>query len=175
MSINNYNGWHVLYVKSRREKKVLDSLVEISIDAFLPMVKTVRQWSDRKKTMLIPLFPSYVFVNINTSLEFYKALSIDGACAYIRFGNIYAKVSDEEMTKIKILTGSSDIENIQIDQPLVEIGDVKQILSGPLTGLQCEILKVNNINRIVVRIDSIQKNITAVIPAHYLKDSVKFA
>ena len=49
----NFNiGWHVLYVKSRWEKKVYESLKEVSLESFLPQVKTIRQWSDRKKTIL---------------------------------------------------------------------------------------------------------------------------
>lgn len=72
------NGWYALYVKSRCEKKVHKSLKDISLESFLPQVIKIRQWSDRKKTILKPLFPSYVFVNINSSLEFHKALSVNG-------------------------------------------------------------------------------------------------
>ncbi|MEM6684288.1 MAG: transcription termination/antitermination NusG family protein, partial [Bacteroidota bacterium] len=86
-------GWYVLYVRSRCEKKVYESLKEISLESYLPQVKTIQQWSDRKKVVHKPLFPSYIFVNINSSLEFHKALSVNGACSYIRFGKEYANVT----------------------------------------------------------------------------------
>ncbi|MGY0408867.1 MAG: transcription termination/antitermination NusG family protein [Polaribacter sp.] len=96
----NFNiGWHVIYVKYRWEKKVHESLQEISLESFLPQIKTIKQWSDRKKTVLKPLFPSYVFVNINTSLEFHKALSVNGACTYIRFGKEYAREQRKKLLK----------------------------------------------------------------------------
>ncbi|WP_430408774.1 UpxY family transcription antiterminator [Kordia sp.] len=165
-----YNGWHVLYVKSRHEKKVYDLLLELSLDAFLPLMKTVKKWSDRKKIIYQPLFPSYVFVNLTSSLDFHKALSVSGACAYIRFGKEYAKVTDKEINNIKFLVQEDEITEINVNAQLPKKGELKEITYGPLEGLVCEILKVNNENKIVVRIDSLQQNITATIPANYLQE-----
>ena len=163
-------GWHVLYVKSRWEKKVYESLQDISLESFMPQVKTIRQWSDRKKTILKPLFPSYVFVNINSSLEFQKALSVNGACTYIRFGNEYARVTAKEITQIKLLVGDKDITDIEMNTQVPKVGEVKKITFGPLSGLECEVLKVGNANKIIVQIDSLQQNITASIPSYYFEE-----
>ncbi|MEM7186725.1 MAG: UpxY family transcription antiterminator [Bacteroidota bacterium] len=172
MSTNYSIGWHVLYVKSRSEKRVHEALQEMSITSFLPLVKTMRRWSDRKKIIEQPLFPSYVFVYINSSLDFYKALSVNGACAYIRFGNQYARVREDEINNIKILIGAKDIENLTTDETAYEVGDKTVISYGSLCGLECEIIDVHNTNRIVVRIDSMQQNLTAIIPAYYLQKAV---
>lgn len=167
----NFNiGWHVLYVKSRWEKKVYESLKEISIESFLPQVKTVRQWSDRKKIVLKPLFPSYVFVNINTSLEFHKAISVNGACACIHFGRDYAIVSEKEINQIKLLVGDSNIMDIEVNAQNLTVGEKKKIMFGPLNGMECEIMNINNINKIVVRIESLQQCITAVVPSNYFEN-----
>ena len=165
-------GWHLLYVKSRWEKKVHESLQEISLDSFLPQVKRIRQWNDRKKTILKPLFPSYVFVNINSSLEFQKALSVNGVCAYIRFGKEYARVTEKEITQIKLLVGDKDITDIEMNTQLPKVGEIKKITYGPLSGLECEVLKVGNVNKIIVQIDSLQQNITASIPLHYFEEFI---
>ncbi|MBC8757698.1 UpxY family transcription antiterminator [Kordia sp. YSTF-M3] len=166
----NFNiGWHVLYVKSRWEKKVYESLKEISLESFLPQIKTVRQWSDRKKLVLMPLFPSYVFVNINTSLEFHKATSVYGACAFIRFGKDYAVVPEKEINQIKLLVGDSNIMDIEVDAQKLKVGEKKKIMYAPLNGMECEILNINNINKIVVRIESLQQCITAVVPPYYFE------
>ncbi|WP_028888240.1 UpxY family transcription antiterminator [Tenacibaculum ovolyticum] len=160
----NFNiGWHVLYVKSRWEKKVNESLQELSLESFSPEVKTIRQWSDRKKVILKPLFPSYVFVNINSSLELHKALSVNGACAYIRFGKEYAKVTEKEVKQIKLLININDIKDVGMDTKKLKIGEIKQITNGPLSGLECEVLKVGNANKIRVQINSLQQNIVATI------------
>lgn len=58
-------NWYVIYVKPKNEKKVAERLAADEIDVYCPMVKEVKQWSDRKKTIKTPLFKSYVFVNIS--------------------------------------------------------------------------------------------------------------
>ncbi len=161
-------GWHVLYVKSRWEKKVYESLQEISLESFLPQKQTIKQWSDRKKMVLKPLFPSYLFVHINCALDLHKALSINGACAYVRIGKEYAKVTEKEINKIKLLVGNKNITDIEISTQLPKIGDFNKINYGQLNGVDCEIIKVDNHNKIIVRIDSLQQNIIATVPLHCL-------
>lgn len=164
----SHTGWHVLYVKSRHEKKVHQALKDLSMEVFLPLVKEHRIWKETKSFIHKPLFPSYVFVNIDSSLNFYKSLSVNGACMYIRFGTEYAKISEEEINKIKLLIGKEYITNIETCSALPKIGDLMEITEGPLCGLNCQVVKVNNEHKIVVRIESLQQNITAVIPASYL-------
>lgn len=163
-------GWHVLYVRSRCERKVETLLKEKQQEVFLPMVKTIRKWSDRNKIIEVPLFPSYIFVKINSAKDFHNTLSVDGACAYIKFGREYARVSNEEIMKIKLFLRSEDISDVKSNSKSIEIGEIKMIEHGPLSGLECEIIKVNNENKIVVRIESIQQNITATLPKYYLSE-----
>jgi len=170
--MNIKTGWHVLYVKSRWEKKVFESLKENSLEPFLPQAKQIRQWSDRKKTIFKPLFPSYVFVHLNSSLDFVKALSVNGACAYIRFGKEYARVTNKEINKIKLLIGDENITDIETNAQLPEVGETKKITYGPLSGLDCEIVKVDNHEKIIVRIDSLQQNIVATIPSYSFENVV---
>ncbi len=165
-------GWYVLYVKSRWEKKVDESLKEIFLESFLPQVETIRQWSDRKKMILKPLFPSYVFVNINSPLEFHKALSVNGAHTFIRFGKEYARVEEKEINQIKLLVGDKNITDIEIATRLPKVGETRKITCGTLNGLDCEIMKVNNQNKIIVRIDSLHQNIIATIPSYVLSESL---
>lgn len=163
-------GWYVLYVKSFQEKKVHQRLQEKELESFLPMVRTIRQWSDRKKTILKPMFPSYVFVKISTFQDFHKALSTDGVRTYIRFGNEYVSVREEEIAQIKLFVDSEDVSDIKVSSSSFEIGEIRKINFGSLSGLECEILKINNTNKIIVRIDSLQQNITATLPAYYLSE-----
>jgi transcription antitermination factor NusG len=56
--------WYAVQTKSRHEKSVVAKLAEKRIETFLPIIQDVRQWSDRKKSVQVPLFPSYAFVRI---------------------------------------------------------------------------------------------------------------
>lgn len=166
--MNFTTGWYVLYVKSRWEKKVYESLKEISLEAFLPQIKTIQQWSDRKKTVLKPLFPSYVFVKINSPLEFHKVLSVNGACTYIRFGKEYAKTTEKEINQINLLVGNENILDIETHSKPPKIGEIKKISFGLLKGLECEVVKVNNVKKVTVRIDSLKQSITVTLPSIHL-------
>ncbi|WP_108867790.1 UpxY family transcription antiterminator [Aquimarina aquimarini] len=165
-------GWHVLYVKSCQEKKVHCLLQEKQIEVFLPTIKTIRQWSDRKKTIFKPLFPSYVFVNITSAKEFHKALSVQGVCKFICFGNEYALLTQQEIQKIKLLVSNDEISEIKVTQNLPKVGDIRKILHGSLDGLGCEVMRVDNTQKIVVRIDSLHQNIMATIPSYYLEEAL---
>ncbi|WP_103071989.1 UpxY family transcription antiterminator [Aquimarina sediminis] len=162
-------GWHVLYVRSRHEKKVHSLLEENQLESFLPMIRTISQWTDRQKIILKPLFPSYVFVKINSIKDFNKALTINGVCSYVRCGGEYAKLKDEEINNIRLVVDVEDITDLEMNTQNYEAGEVKKIFCGPLIGLECEILKYKNRHKILVRIDSIPQNITATIPSHYLQ------
>jgi len=162
-------GWYVLYVKSQWEKKVDGALKDLAIESFLPLTKEVRQWSDRKKTIFKPLFPSYVFVKTKSSLEFQKALTVNGVYSYIRFGTEYARVTQKEINQIKFLVGDENIRELEVNSQLPKIGDITNIAYGPLSGLKCEVIKIGNVNKVIVQIDLLNNSITATIPSHYLE------
>ena len=56
--------WFILYTKPNQEIKVADQLKGINIESFCPTVTIIKNYSDRKKKIVKPLLPSYVFVNI---------------------------------------------------------------------------------------------------------------
>jgi transcriptional antiterminator RfaH len=57
------NKWYALYTRPRAEKQVYQRLTEAGVETFLPLQKTYRMWSDRKKLVEKPLLSSYIFVN----------------------------------------------------------------------------------------------------------------
>ncbi len=164
------DNWYVLYVKSRHERKVENLLREIRIHTFVPFVKQVRKWSDRKKIVEVPLFPSYIFIKISSNTEFEKVRSVDGVCDYIHFGREYAKVTDEEINKIKLFLSINEFSDIETSSERLQIGQKYKITHGPLSGVECEVSMINNRDKIVVRIDSIRQNICATIPTDYLTE-----
>jgi hypothetical protein len=59
--------------------------------------------------------------------------------------------------------------NIEVGSQVPKVGELREIEFGALRGLQCEILEVNNVNKIVVRIEQLQQNITAILPSYYFE------
>ncbi|WP_340200616.1 UpxY family transcription antiterminator [Ascidiimonas sp. W6] len=165
-------GWYVLYVKSRMEKRVDKSLQEKEIQSFLPLLKSVHQWSDRKKVVFEPLFKSYVFAYLNTQKDFYVAQNDSGVCTFLSFNNEYVRARNEEIDQIRLLTDCNNIYNIKTANQYFVPGDRCVVSDGSLKGLRCEVVRVNNERKVLVRLNSIGQNILATLPPDQL-DTIK--
>ena len=93
-------SWYVLYVKSRYEIKAASNLEKMGIQTFCPVVKEVRQWSDRKKMIVRPLFNSYVFIKIKEENR-EQVFEVTGIVRYIYWLGKPAMVHDKEINTIK--------------------------------------------------------------------------
>jgi transcription antitermination factor NusG len=165
--LKNENFWYAVYTKPRSEKKVHQRMLERDIDAFLPLVKTVRQWSDRKKTIQIPLISSYVFVNM-AEKDLSKTFLIPGAINVLKHLGKPAKIREVEIDNLKILSGNSHEFDMEPCMKLVE-GDIVEVTKGPFMGLIATCEKGCGNHRVVVNIDSLQSCITVNVPLSYLR------
>ena len=161
--------WLAAYTLPKAEKKANEKLQLMGINTLLPLYERIQIWSDRKKKIFKPLFPSYVFVKISSSNDFHKSLSIKGACKYIRFGDEYANISEEEIKRIKLFLGLDDITDIEIKYQIPSVGEFRTIKQGPLAGMEVEIVNVKNKNKLIVRVDSLKQNIIATIPLYFFQ------
>ena len=166
---NNYKGWYVVCVKSYQEKKVFNRLVEKGIQAFLPLVKSYRIWSDRKKLIMKPLFPSYIMVNITSREDFHLAITTNGVFKFVQFEGKYAKVKEFEINRIKRFLNIEALTEVETTHRMPRLGEEMQIEHGPLQGMKCIITRINNKNKIFASIKSLKCCLTAVIPVNYLK------
>lgn len=164
--ISSYFGWHVVYTKPRHEKKVFDEFIFQKYNSYLPLIKQTSIWSDRKKSIEKPLFPSYVFVFLRNAKEYYRVLEVNGVVSFIRFNNQPAIVKESEIELIKkMIETSSQIELAQQD---IKTGEKCRIQSGLLNGFECEVISINGKNKLLVRINSLRQNITAELNGDYL-------
>ena len=101
-------SWHVIYTKARSEKKVEERLNNFGIEAYCPVKEEVRQWSDRKKKILVPVLPSMVLVNIDEKQK-NKVFAIPGVISYMFWLKKHAIVKDEEVDSLRTLLNKNDI------------------------------------------------------------------
>jgi len=126
--------WFVLCTKPRNELKVLNRLSSLGIDAYTPSRIELRQWSDRKKKVLVPLLPSMVLVRLDEK-EVHKVFDIPGVVRYLFEHGTRAVVSNEEVQAMQMY-----LENIHTlnKQGLAE-GDTVQV---PLLDQEAVLLSV---------------------------------
>jgi transcription antitermination factor NusG len=105
-----YKKWFVVYTKHRNEIKVSQRLSVLGIENYTPTRVEVRQWSDRKKKILVPLLPSMVLVSLNEK-EVNKVFEVAGVVRYLFENQKRAEVSNEEVLAMKYYLDNSYYSN----------------------------------------------------------------
>ena len=141
--------WLVLYTKSRNEKLVTSRLVELGIEAYCPLKRTKRRWSDRLKWVEEPLFSSYVFVRV-TQEERDAVFGVPGIVRYLFWLGKPAVARDEEIERIKSWLNDFDHDSISIDA--LQVGEKVNIASGPLTDRSGEVVSQQG-NQLFMRLE----------------------
>lgn len=119
--------WYVLYTKPKAEKKVAETLDHINIEVYCPLITEIRQWSDRKKKITVPLFRSYVFVRLRPS-ERHKVFEVPGVIKYLYWLGKPAMARDVEIKTIKDWLEGNEVEQVAVEQ--LSPGDKIIIKSG---------------------------------------------
>lgn len=159
--------WLVFYTKSRHEKKVEELLVRRGFTVFLPMQKTMRQWSDRKKLVETPLFNSYIFVK-TAEHQIPDVLQIPGVAWNIRHNDKPAVLHPREFDLISRFLDSGLLLEVTYHQDLA-LGDHVEIMDGAMKGLQGQLLRTAAGNRFLVSFDSFGASIQIEIDPIVLK------
>ncbi len=145
--------WHVIYTKSKWEKKVDELLLQRGFESWCPVQKKERQWSDRKKIIEEPLFRSYVFVKASKE-DRNQILSINGVVNFLYFEKKPAIIRDKEIETIKKYLGES-YQSIQVvDMTNIPPQTRVAINNGLFMGQKGEVIKSGKKN-VFVRLESI--------------------
>ena len=139
-------NWYVVYTKPKWEKKVAEQLKKIGIECYCPLIIQERQWSDRKKKVEVPLFNSYVFVQLTES-ERNSVFQSSGVVRYLFWLGKPAIVRDEEIEVIKKWLNTSDTIDLMVDS--YKIGDAIQVESGPFTAQKAVVQEINKTHYIL--------------------------
>jgi transcription antitermination factor NusG len=164
--VQEEDKWYALYTKSRFEKKTGQLLREAGFEVFVPLVKTLKQWSDRLKKIEEPLFRSYIFVR-TTPDKFHLARSVEGAVYFVSFSRQPAVVSDEQILNLQLLLKSE--EKFEISEEVFTPGDTVEVLQGSLRGLKGSFVDFRGKKYILLRIDAINQSLVVHIPPGWVK------
>jgi transcription antitermination factor NusG len=155
MSENNLY-WFAVYTRPRWEKKVVKLLDERGIENYCPLNKVIKQWSDRKKVVLEPIFKSYVFVRV-TEEEKWDLKKINGVLNFVYWLGKPAHIRDEEINTIRKFL--NEFSNIEVEQQL-QVNTKVRIKQGALMNYQGILLEMVG-NRAKIKIESMGIQLSA--------------
>ncbi|TZF84459.1 UpxY family transcription antiterminator [Pedobacter sp. BS3] len=143
--------WHVVFTRPRWEKKVADLLTKADIENYCPTTRVKRQWSDRKKIIIEPLFKSYVFVRVAEKQK-WEVVNNMGVIDYVYYLGKPAIVRPQEIEEIKRFLNRH--EYVRVGEATINAGDKVKINSGVFKDLEAEVTSRKG-QKIVLNITSL--------------------
>ena len=155
---NIISKWYAIHTRSHFEQKVFDGLIGKSIEAFLPKIQVMSRRKDRRKKILVPLLPGYVFVKTDLEVtEHLKIVKTPGIVRLIGFKGKPVPANEEEISSLMVLNGTD--KTVQ-NREYISKGDRVMIMEGPLKGLVGFFIHhTGKKNKVVVSVDLLQRSL----------------
>jgi len=150
--------WYALHTRSRFEQKVYEGLCGKTFDAFLPRIQVMSRRKDRRKKILVPLIPGYVFVrSFLEPEEYHQIIKTVGVVRMISFKGRPVPANDHEISSLMILDGTD--RTVQ-NRTFMRKGERVMIMEGPLKGLVGFYLRhKGKTDRVVVSVELLQRSL----------------
>jgi transcription antitermination factor NusG len=149
--------WYAVHTRPRWEKKVAATLEELGIVNYCPLNKVKRQWSDRKKTILEPLFKGYVFVQVPEASR-WELLTVNGIMNYVHWLGKPARIRSSEIDTIRRFL--HEFDDVAVTENKISVNKNVQVKQGVLMNYRGIVLELNG-NKAKVRIESMGIQLSA--------------
>ncbi len=150
--------WYAIRTRSRHEKVAANELAERGVQCFLPLVTSVRQWSDRRTQIEMPLFPGYAFVRVTYfSGERLRVLQATGVAGFVGPNPAAVAIPDEQIEAI----GTVLVRKVAVtEHPFLKVGQRIRIRGGALKGVEGILVAVNGSRNLVISLEPIQRSLS---------------
>jgi transcription antitermination factor NusG len=158
-------SWYAVYTKPRWEKKVSELIEKKGLEAYCPLTRIRRKWSDRYKTIEEPLFKSYVFVRIEEEDKTRVRLT-DGVVNFVYWLGKPALIKPEEIEIIKKFL--NEYREVEAKSVPIRAGERVRIKTGVLMDTEGLVVKIVN-KKATVLLESLGYELTAQFEKHNLE------
>ncbi|OJU25775.1 MAG: antitermination protein NusG [Sphingobacteriales bacterium 41-5] len=155
--MNIEKKWYVVYSKPRWEKKLYAKLLEAGIEAYCPLNKVKKKWSDRMKTVEVPLFTSYVFVKILENQKS-KVRETPGVVNFVYEEGKPAVIREKEIEKIQRFL--EEYQNVEVVPSEFHKGQIVKVNEGLFVDEEGKVIDTHN-NKVRVVIKSLGYDLVA--------------
>jgi transcription termination/antitermination protein NusG len=157
-------NWYAVQTRARHEKRVAERFREQGLPIFLPLVSEIRRWSDRKKTVELPLFGCYVFVKVAASREErLRVCCVDGVLRIVGGKGEGSPIPNEQIEAVRTITSQ---QLAWSEHPFLKIGQRVRIKSGALNGVEGILVGRDGDRTLVVSVDAIQRSLSVRIEGY---------
>ena len=159
------SDWFAAYTRHHHENTVAESLLGRGLEVFLPMYEALRQWSDRRKRVSLPLFPCYVFFRGNHERHI-NVLSTPGVHSIVGFAGHPAVIEKRQIDAIRLA-----VENhLRVEpHPFLRTGDQVRVKFGPLAGIEGILIRKRGFARLILSAELLQKSVSVEVDANCIE------
>tara|TARA_Y100001001_G_scaffold148418_1_gene157342 strand:+ start:743 stop:1222 length:480 start_codon:yes stop_codon:yes gene_type:complete len=156
--------WYALQHKPAQGDRALTHLQNQDIACFYPKITVEKIKAGKRTKKLEPLFPGYLFVNLEqTDPMWAKLRSTRGVLRIVGFANRPAAISDDVIQHIK------DSLDSVTEQGGIKPGQSVQLDEGPFEGISAIFQAYEGEERAIVLIDFMQKQQRVRVPVSALR------
>lgn len=163
---NSSRVWRVFYTRARAEKKCETRLEDRRIDVLVPKKKEIRQWSDRKKEVTVPLFRNYLFARVDEKDRLH-VLRTPGIVRCVHFDGAPARLREETVEQLQTAQKAPDRLSVADFRP--PVGKTVTVTKGPLQGLTGTVQQHRGQMHILVRVKAIRQAMKVEVPADWVE------
>jgi transcription antitermination factor NusG len=157
--------WFGIRVKSRCESRAHDDLRLHGFETFLPLCSVRRRWSDRVKTLDVPMFRGYLFCRFGLP-DRVRVLNAAGVAQIVGCGNTPVPISEAEIRSVQTLVAS---KVACTPWPYLQAGQRVSIDDGPLAGVEGVIVRAEDGKpRVVVSVSMLLRSVAAEIERDWI-------
>jgi transcriptional antiterminator RfaH len=151
--------WYALQHKPAQGDRALNHLQNQDIACFYPKITVEKIRAGKRTKKLEPLFPGYLFVNLErTDPMWAKLRSTRGVLRIVGFANKPAPISDDVIQHIK-----ASLECVA-EQGGIKPGQAVQLNEGPFEGINAIFQAYDGEARAIVLINFMQKQQRVKVP-----------
>lgn len=149
-------NWLAAYTRARHETAVAKQLGAKEVPFLLPTYLKSSHWSDRIKHVPTPLFPSYVFVNVNDE-ERVRVLQTAGVISFVSMAGRPSPLCEEE---VKLLQECAARPRQFEPYPFLRVGQKGKVKHGPFAGWEGVLAHKKNSARLVISVEQIMRSVS---------------
>lgn len=150
-------NWYAVYTKSRHEGRVNDRLQRKEFETFFPLIEQWSRRKDRRKKILVPLFPGYVFVRSLMDPEHHvEILKTDSVVRVLGNNGHPIPIPDPQIWAIESMMKAGVVVE---RHPYLTEGMRVRVVNGPLMGVEGILVETRpSKNRLVVSVDLLKQS-----------------
>jgi len=160
-------NWYAIRTRSRHEKLVERQLQRQGIDAFSPVISQIRQWSDRRKVVELPLFAGYAFVRIADSPEQrIRVLRTQGVVELVGAQGQGIPIPGDQIDAVlAVVKGNLPF----IQHVFLKVGQRIRVRGGALDGVEGILVAQNGSRNLVISVEPIQRSLSISIEGYQVE------